>query len=73
MTELRAQIEKAWENRDLLKESATQDCIREVIDLLDVGKLRCAEPTSNGWQINEWVKKAVFPNSKNGNFRSWYF
>lgn len=59
MTELRAQIEKAWDNRELLKESATQDSIREVINLLDVGTLRCAEPTSTGWQINEWVKKAV--------------
>lgn len=59
MTELRAQIEKAWENKELLKESKTQNSIREVINLLDVGTLRCAEPTSNGWQINEWVKKAV--------------
>ena len=59
MTDLRAQIEKAWDNRELLKDTATQDSIREVINLLDIGKLRCAEPTSNGWQINEWVKKAV--------------
>ncbi|WP_405381319.1 2,3,4,5-tetrahydropyridine-2,6-dicarboxylate N-succinyltransferase [Maribacter sp. LLG6340-A2] len=59
MTELRANIEKAWENRDLLKEKTTQDQIREVINLLDAGKLRCAEPTTDGWQINEWVKKAV--------------
>lgn len=59
MTELRAQIEKAWDNRELLKEPETQNSIREVINLLDVGTLRCAEPTATGWQINEWVKKAV--------------
>lgn len=59
MKELRKTIETAWENRDLLKEIPTQTAIREVIDLLDNGKLRCAEPTSDGWQINEWVKKAV--------------
>lgn len=59
MTALRAQIEKAWENRDLLKDLKTQNSIREVINLLDVGSLRCAEPTAGGWQINEWVKKAV--------------
>ena len=59
MIELRNTIESAWENRELLKDSATQDAIRKVIDLLDSGKLRCAEPTSNGWQINEWVKKGV--------------
>lgn len=59
MTELRNIIENAWENRELLKDNATQDAIRKVIDLLDNGELRCAEPTSNGWQINEWVKKGV--------------
>lgn len=59
MTELREQIENAWENRELLKETDTQNAIRKVISLLDDGKLRCAEPTLNGWQINEWVKKGV--------------
>jgi 2,3,4,5-tetrahydropyridine-2-carboxylate N-succinyltransferase len=59
MTKLRGIIEKAWENRELLKEEATQSAIREVIDLIDAGELRCAEPTSDGWQINEWVKKGV--------------
>ena len=59
MQEVQNQIEKAWNNRDLLKESATQDTIRKVIDLLDTGKLRVAEPTDSGWQVNEWVKKAV--------------
>lgn len=59
MTDLRQTIENAWENRDLLKEKATQEAIREVISLLDSGELRCAEPTGDGWQINEWVKKGV--------------
>lgn len=52
-------IEKAWDNRDLLKESYVQDAIRSVIEQLDNGKLRVAEPTAEGWQVNEWVKKAV--------------
>ena len=59
MTELQNIIEKAWDNRDLLKENATQDAIRKVIDLLDKGKLRVAEPTTDGWKVNEWVKKGV--------------
>lgn len=59
MTALEATINKAWENRDLLTDSDTIKAIREVIDLLDSGKLRVAEPTANGWQVNEWVKKAV--------------
>lgn len=52
-------IEQAWEDRSLLQEETTQKAIREVIELLDNGKLRVAEPTENGWQVNEWVKKAV--------------
>ncbi len=59
MTELRSIIEKAWDNRELLKEESTVNAIREVVDSLDAGTLRVAEPTENGWQVNEWVKKAV--------------
>lgn len=57
--ELRAQIEEAWGNRELLKSEATQKAVREVVAQLDAGTLRVAEPTSTGWQVNEWVKKAV--------------
>lgn len=59
MSELREIIEKAWENRSLLEEAATQDAIREVVELIDSGALRVAEPVEDGWQVNEWVKKAV--------------
>ncbi|WP_430412465.1 2,3,4,5-tetrahydropyridine-2,6-dicarboxylate N-succinyltransferase [Kordia sp.] len=59
MIALRETIENAWENRELLKNEDTQAVIRKVIDLLDVGELRVAEPTTDGWQVNEWVKKAV--------------
>jgi len=53
-------IESAWENRDLLKESTTIKAIETVIEQLDKGLLRVAEPTSDGsWIVNEWVKKAV--------------
>ena len=57
--ELRKTIEEAWDNRELLKKSDTQQAIRNVIDEIDSGRLRCAEPVPGGWQINEWVKKAV--------------
>jgi len=59
MTDIQQIIESAWDNRDLLTEQNTQDTIRKVIDLLDEGTLRVAEPTNRGWQVNEWVKKAV--------------
>jgi len=52
-------IEAAWENRDLLKEEKTQETIRKVIDQLDEGKLRVAEPKNEDWLVNEWIKKAV--------------
>lgn len=56
---MRAIIETAWEDRSLLEQKETQDSIREVINQIDAGKLRVAEPTAEGWQVNEWVKKAV--------------
>jgi 2,3,4,5-tetrahydropyridine-2-carboxylate N-succinyltransferase len=59
MNELQPIIEQAWENRALLQETTTTDAIRAVIELLDSGKLRVAEPKGDSWQVNEWVKKAV--------------
>ncbi len=59
MTKLQDLIEKAWDDKSLLKDTTTIKAIRSVIDLLDNGKLRVAEPTTKGWQVNEWIKKAV--------------
>ena len=52
-------IEAAWENRSLLKDKKTQEVIRSVINQLDEGKLRVADPIRDKWQENEWIKKAV--------------
>jgi len=52
-------IEKVWENREMLQDSAVQENIRQVIEALDKGNIRVAEPTANGWMVNDWVKKAV--------------
>lgn len=57
---MRSIIEAAWENRDLLNRQETIDAINQVIEDIDKGRLRVAEPLENGeWQVNEWVKKAV--------------
>lgn len=56
---LQQTIENIWDNRDLLQNEESKAAIREVIALLDKGALRVAEPTASGWQVNEWVKKAV--------------
>src|SRR5574343_499157 len=57
---MRSIIEAAWENRDLLNQAETIQAIEHVIEEIDKGLLRVAEPTDNGdWIVNEWVKKAV--------------
>lgn len=76
MKELQKIIEQAWDNRALLKEKDTQEAIREVINLLDNGKVRVAEPIENGWKVNEWIKKAVvlyFPIQKMETFEVGIF
>lgn len=76
MKELQKTIESAWNDRSLLSEQQTIDAIRNVIDLIDEGKLRVAEPIEGGWQVNEWVKKAVvlyFPIQKMESFEVGIF
>ena len=65
--DLREIIEKAWDNRELLKDKDTKIAIKSIIDELDNGSTRVAEPVKDGWKVNEWVKKAVilyFPTQK---------
>lgn len=53
-------IESAWEDRSLLENKETTTAIRHVIEELDKGLIRVAEPQHDGsWKVNEWVKKAV--------------
>ena len=65
--DIKAVIEEAWNDRNLLKEKSTVDAINQVIEKLDKGELRTAEIEKGNWVINEWVKKAVvlyFPTRK---------
>ena len=56
-------IRAAWEDRELLQKEETRVFIQEVIEALDKGRLRVAEPLEDGqWQVNEWVKKGVILN-----------
>jgi 2,3,4,5-tetrahydropyridine-2-carboxylate N-succinyltransferase len=52
-------IEQTWENRELLQDRNSIEAVRTVIDELDKGILRVAEPDGEAWKVNEWVKKAV--------------
>ena len=57
---LQQAVEKCWENRSLLIDKASLEAIEQVIELLDKGELRVAEPDGeNGWKVNAWIKKAV--------------
>lgn len=57
---LQQTIERCWDDRSLLQEKASLEAIGEVIERLDKGQLRVAEPDGNGgWKVNTWVKKAV--------------
>jgi 2,3,4,5-tetrahydropyridine-2-carboxylate N-succinyltransferase len=59
MEQLKSIIEKAWDDRSLLGQNETKEAVFQIIELLDKGEVRVAEPTGNGWQVNEWIKKAV--------------
>ena len=65
--QLKEIIEATWEDRELLKKTETVEAIEAIIEQLDKGSLRVAEPGTNDWQVNEWIKKAVilyFPTQK---------
>ena len=57
--DLKSTINQAWDNRELLKTEDTQHAIRTLIEHLDKGRLRVAEPSTEGWKVNDWVKKGV--------------
>lgn len=59
MEGVRKLIEQAWENKSMLELIEVERAIGQVIENLDKGILRVAEPIENGWQVNDWVKKAV--------------
>lgn len=53
-------ILEAWENRELLKDESVVAQIEGIIEAVDLGQLRVANPLEDGsWQVNEWVKKAI--------------
>ena len=62
MTGLAQTIDAAFEARDTLTTATggeVRDAVESALDLMDKGSLRVAEKTSDGWQVNQWTKKAV--------------
>ena len=59
---LKSMIELAWKERSRLSAPEVKEAIRTVIDQVDRGRLRAAEPVDaarSEWRVNEWVKKAI--------------
>jgi 2,3,4,5-tetrahydropyridine-2-carboxylate N-succinyltransferase len=61
---LRSTIEDAFERRATLAadelEASVKPVVSQVVDGLEAGSLRVAEPDGDGgWRVNEWLKKAV--------------
>ncbi len=56
---IREIVENTWENKEMLRSEMSKNAIRKVLEMLDKGELRIAEPLATGWKVNEWVKKAV--------------
>ncbi|CAG4997584.1 2,3,4,5-tetrahydropyridine-2,6-dicarboxylate N-succinyltransferase [Dyadobacter sp. CECT 9275] len=58
--EFTQQIEEIWSNREKLKEPASIELIRSIIEEVDKGRIRVAEPKSDGtWAVNQAIKKAI--------------
>lgn len=49
----------AWADRELLKDDTYKNAVRAVIEEVDKGRLRVAEPNGDDWKVNEWVKQAI--------------
>jgi len=56
---LQSLIAEAWQDRTLLKTERYTQAVETVLEAVDKGQLRTAEPTATGWQVNEWVKQAI--------------
>lgn len=60
MQSLQHTIEAAWNDRSLLADTAVITAVQEVLEMLDTGQIRIAEPDGQaGWRVHEWIKKAV--------------
>ncbi|TDE17759.1 2,3,4,5-tetrahydropyridine-2,6-dicarboxylate N-succinyltransferase [Dyadobacter psychrotolerans] len=58
--EFRSTIEEVWENRELLRSPEVIELIKSIIEEVDKGRIRVAEPQQDGtWLVNEAVKKAI--------------
>ncbi len=59
---LQQAVDALWERRETLSPAtggAARDAVEATLEALDSGAVRVAEPIGAGWQVNQWLKKAV--------------
>lgn len=59
MQELESIIEEAYEDKSLITKPEVIEAVQLVMEWLDKGKIRVAEPVDGDWKVNIWVKKAI--------------
>ena len=63
MRDLREIIDRGFETGARMdtaeQTSRLADAVKQSIAMLDTGEARVAEKTADGWQVNQWLKKAV--------------
>ena len=65
--DLQTKIEYLWNNQSELGNEESQKVVRSVLELLDNGTVRVAEPQNGTWKVNDWLKKAVLMSFKISN------
>jgi len=63
MQELIDVIERGYERSGRMDSESDKDqltdAVQQAISMLDAGRIRVAEKLDDGWQVNQWLKKAV--------------
>ena len=62
MTDIEKIINDAWKIKDQINSNSDKSiihAIKEVINLLNEGKITVAEPQGSDWKINQWIQKGI--------------
>lgn len=57
--QLRQHVDLAWQDTEAMQQNSVQQSIHEILELLDRGIIRVAEPVQDTWIVHEWIRKAI--------------